>query len=104
MSKIYADYDDKYVKNTIIYIGPGKNNVETMIAYKDKTCTDMFSKEELLDAYVKGAIVSPVMPDDSDVIYYTIIGCTSGEFTTSITIIVDGQEGEVSSKEADDVM
>ena len=55
MSKIYADYDDKFVKNTIVY---AKNVNSRLDAFKDEACTIPFTADELVDAYLKGAIVS----------------------------------------------
>lgn len=55
MSKIYADYDDRYVKNVVIHV---RNEYSRWVPYKDKEYTDPFTSVELMDAYTKGAILS----------------------------------------------
>ena len=55
MSKIYADYDDKYVKNIIIHV---KNENSSFRAFKDEKYTEPYTSVELMDAYLKGAILS----------------------------------------------
>lgn len=54
MDKIYADYDDRYVKNVMIHV---KDENSSWVPYKDKEYTDPFTSVELIDAYLKGAII-----------------------------------------------
>lgn len=57
MTKIYKDAKDVPVAAIIIYpFGPDSG--EVAYAYKDPEHTEMFSKDELRDAYLKGAQVS----------------------------------------------
>ena len=60
MSKIYADYEDKFVKNTIVYTtteyvyAQGSRGI---MAYKDEACTEEYTREELINVCLKGAIL-----------------------------------------------
>lgn len=70
MSKIYADYEDKYVKNTIIHARKEDNGA--FMAYKDESYTEPYTSVELIDAYLKGAIIcfrNYMQGDDSRVGY-----------------------------------
>lgn len=55
MSKIYANYEDRYVQNVVIHV---KNENSSWVPYKDEEHTDPYTSVELMDAYTKGAILS----------------------------------------------
>ena len=83
MSKIYADYDDKFVKNTIVYV---KDVNSSMTAFKDEACTEEYTSEELFDAYLKGVLVT--IPEENEYYtkYYNTITCMIDQFGTSMRI------------------
>ena len=56
MNKIYKDAKDVPVAATIIYATQPDGETSTF-AFKDAEYTTKFSKEELLDAFVKGCLV-----------------------------------------------
>lgn len=57
MDKIYEQAKDQHVATTIVY---GYFDIETSgkeYAYQDIECTKPFTKSELEDAYIKGALI-----------------------------------------------
>ena len=57
--KVYMDAVDKNVSRTIIYVKDFDENVSTdIIPYADEAGMRVLSAEELLDAFIKGAVVS----------------------------------------------
>ena len=52
MANIYARAEEKYVMNTVYYI----NGTDSYL-YKEETCENKVSKEELENAFVKGLII-----------------------------------------------
>ena len=55
MDKIYKDSEDRFVNANIIYTNGSSTN-----AFKDSECTEIFTSQELTDAFVKGAIIIEV--------------------------------------------
>ena len=53
MTKIFADAEEKYLKTTVLY---GKASDDYV--YGDVGCTQKLSADEMLNALLKGAVVS----------------------------------------------
>lgn len=51
MERIYADYEDKFVHATIVYLG------EDDVLYKDEELTIGVTKEELKELFLKGLVI-----------------------------------------------
>lgn len=58
-SKVYMDAKDKNVAKTVIYVNDyDASGSKNYIPYADQGQTRVLSPDELLDAFVKGAVVS----------------------------------------------
>ena len=66
--KVYMDAVDKNVSKTIIYVNNFTSGNNNFTPYADEAGTKVFSADELLDAYLKGAVASISTPDGNDTV------------------------------------
>ena len=66
--KVYMDAVDKNVSKTIIYVNNFTSGDNNFTPYADEAGTKVFSADELLDAYLKGAVASISTPDGNDTV------------------------------------
>lgn len=95
MNKIFADSEEKYVMNTVLY---GK--ASDKYAYADAGCTVKIPAAEMLNALLKGALVCianvyymPVSFKEADgVVSVTVATSISTQTTTANTVAVLNSE------------
>ena len=66
--KVYMDAVDKNVSKTIIYVNNFTSGDNNFTPYADEAGTKVFSADELLDAYLKGAVASISTPNGNDTV------------------------------------
>ena len=67
-SKVYMDAVDKNVSKTIIYVNNFTSGDNNFTPYADEAGMKALSADELLDAYLKGAVASISTPDGNDTV------------------------------------
>lgn len=96
MNKIYKDAKDVPVAATIIYAAyvPQPDSEDLIFAFKDAEHTTKFSKEELLDAFLKGCLVVFDDLGDGYLKPCQIITSThqSGYYTITVTYVDPADE------------
>lgn len=95
--KVYMDAVDKNVSKTIIYVNNFTSGDNNFTPYADEAGTKVFSADELLDAYLKGAVASISTPDGNDTVV-TLLSANRLHNTNAHTVSVsvefkfDGQK------------
>lgn len=67
-SKVYMDAVDKNVSKIIIYVNNFTSDGNNFTPYADEAGMKALSADELLDAYLKGAVASIPTPDGNDTV------------------------------------
>lgn len=79
MNKIFADAEEKYVRNFVVYGTNGNTK-----AYEDEACTKTVTKEDLLNAGKKGLLVS------YDGAFYSVVSVKDATTHAEVTIMTVG--------------
>ena len=103
LDKVYMDAVDKNVSKTIIYVsGFDETVAANLIPYADEAGTRALSAEELLDAYLKGAVVSVRTVSGTEIV--TTVSTVSRTFnrgtkmvTTHADFTVNGKTGSMAA-------
>lgn len=96
-NKVYMDAKDKNVSRTIIYINNYDENVSAdLIPYADEAGTRMLSPDELLDAFIKGAVASIRKTDGSEIVATLLsveynVNLDNGATWVIVKCVIDGK-------------
>lgn len=92
--KVYMDAVDKNVSKTIIYANVTGDTLTGLTPYADEAGTRVLSAEELLDAYLKGAVVSIHMSDHEVVSALLSAYCDRDAATGERFVIASAMAGD----------
>ena len=95
--KVYMDAVDKNVSKTIIYVNNFTSGDNNFTPYADEAGTKVFSADELLDAYLKGAVASISTPDGNDTVVTLLsanrlYNTNAHTVSVSVEFMFDGQK------------